>query len=368
MQPESVISEQVSLEAIKWVGNRRLRVLDQRRLPDLIVYRECSSAVDVAEAITCMTVRGASAIGIAAAYGVVLAAMAVETSDDWEAALAADFAMLEQTRPTARSLSWALDIMRETLRQTLRQTLHPLPVQLDVPARLLQAAIAVHDSDREANRSMARLGMQMIGRRQKKAQKIMVHGNAGALGSGGYGSALGVVRAAHEAGLVDEVYVSETRPWLQGSRLTAWELAQAGIPAQLHVDSAAAHLMKNQNIAWVVVAADRIAANGDAICKMGTYALAVLAMHHGLRFMVVAPTTCVDLALEVGDDQPLEQRSSRELLRLGERNIDTGVAVNNTIFDVTPADLIDVIVTEKGAVERPDGRKLADLVSHRRLH
>ncbi len=360
LQSKTLSSEQVAPESIEWLGSRRLRLLDQRRLPDRVLYCECASAAEVAEAIASMTVRGGPAIGIAAAYGVALAALAIGSSDDWEAALAADFTVLEEARPNAISLTWALGIMRETLRR--------LPLQHDVPGRLLQAAVAVHESDRETNRSMGRLGMQLIGRRQKKPQKIMVHGNAGALASGGYGTALGVIRAAHEAGLIEEIYVGETRPWLQGSRLTAWELMQAGIPAQLHVDSAAAHLMKNENIAWVVVAAERIAANGDAICKIGTYALAVLAMHHGLRFMVVAPSACFDLALEVGDDLPLEQRSSRELLQLGERNIDTGVTVSNPVFDVTPADLIDVIVTEKGAIERPDEGKVAELVSHRRLH
>jgi len=360
LQSKTVSGEQVSLESIEWLSSRRLRLLDQRRLPDRIVYCECSGAAEVAEAIASMVVRGGSAIGIAAAYGIALAAESIGSSDDWGAALAADFDMLEGTQSTVISLSWALGIMRETLRK--------LTVQHDVPARLLQAAIAVHESDREANRSMGKLGMQLIGRRQKKPQRIMLHSNDGALASGGYGTSLGVVRAAHEAGLVEVVYISETRPLLQGSRLTAWELSQADIPAQLHIDSAAAHLMKNENINWVVVAADRIAANGDAICKTGTYALAVLAMHHGVRFMVVASSYCIDLALEVGDDLSLEERSSRELLQFGERNIDTGVPVSNPVFDVTPADLIDVIVTEKGLVERPDERKLADLVSPRRLH
>jgi len=360
LQSKAVIGEQVPLESIEWLSSQRLRLLDQRRLPDRIVYCECSTAAEVAEAIASMTVRGGPAIGIAAAYGVALAAYAVGDSDNWEAALAADFELLEGTQSTAISLTWALGIMRETLRK--------LTVQHDVPARLLQAAIAVHESDREANRSMGKLGMQMIGRRHKKPHRIMLHSNDGALASGGYGTALGVVSAAHKAGLVELVYISETRPLLQGSRVTAWELAQAGIPAQLHVDSAAAHLMKNENIGWVVVAADRLAANGDAICKIGTYALAVLAMHHGLRFMVVASSSCIDLTLEVGDELPLEERSSRELLQFGERNFDTGTPVNNPVFDVTPADLIDVIVTEKGVIERPDEKKIADLVSHRRLH
>ena len=360
LQSKTLSSEQVSLESIEWLGNGHLRLLDQRRLPDRIAYRDCNNVAEVAESIASLVVRGGPAMGIAAAYGIAMAAQRIRTSDNWEAALAADFDLLEGAQSTAISLSWALGIMRETLRK--------LTLPQDVPARLLQAAISVHESDREANRSMGRLGMQLIGRRQKKPQKIMLHSNDGALATGGYGTAFGVVRAAHEAGLVDQVYVSETRPLLQGARLTAWELAQAGIPAQLHIDSAAAHLMKSQNIAWVVVAADRIAANGDAICKIGTYALAVLAMHHGVRFMVVASSSCIDLALEVGDDLALEERSSRELLQFGERDFDTGIAVSNPVFDVTPADLLDVIVTEKGAIERPDEQKLAALLSHHRLH
>jgi methylthioribose-1-phosphate isomerase len=177
-----------------------------------------------------------------------------------------------------------------------------------------------------------------------------------------------VIRAAYLEGLVERVYVDETRPWLQGSRLTAWELAGEGIPVCLNVDSAAAHLMKTRGITWVIVGADRIAANGDVANKIGTYQLAVNAMHHGVRFMVVAPSSTIDMALESGDDIPLEERDASELLELNGQRVAAGVDALNPVFDVTPADLIDFIVTEKGVVERPDAAKMTRLMCRKRLH
>ncbi len=185
-------------------------------------------------------------------------------------------------------------------------------------------------------------------------QNILTHCNTGALATGGFGTALGVIRAAHLEGLVNRIYADETRPWLQGSRLTAWELANEGIPVSLNVDSAAAHLMKTENITWVIVGADRITANGDVANKIGTYQLAVNAMHHGVRFMVVAPSPTIDMNLESGEDIPIEERDGRELLEIGGRRVAAEVDAYNPVFDVTPADLIDAIVTERGVVERPD--------------
>lgn len=229
-------------------------------------------------------------------------------------------------------------------------------------------ALAIHESDREANLTMAQLGVDLIRRHQGNMQTLLTHCNTGALATGGFGTALGVIRGAWLEGMVERVYADETRPWLQGSRLTAWELANEGIPVTLNADSAAAHLMKTKGITWVIVGADRIAANGDVANKIGTYQLAVTAMHHGVRFMVVAPSSTIDMTIASGEDIPIEERLGSELLEVGGKLIDGNIDAFNPVFDVTPADLIDVIVTEKGIVERPDTAKLAQLMCRKRLH
>lgn len=354
---QPVVTDNVS--ALAW-HDGVLRLLDQRLLPASEVYVDCTDAGQVAAAIRDMQVRGAPAIGIAGAYGIALQARLVGQSADWSAALSEAFALLEAARPSAVNLTWALKMMRDRLAR--------LAPEADVPARLLEAARSIHQSDHEANLTMGKLGMQLIRKHHKSPQNLLTHCNTGALATGGYGTALGVIRAAHDAGLVDTVFIDETRPWLQGSRLTAWELQREGINACVHVDSAAGHLMKTRDITWVIVGADRIAANGDVINKIGTYALSILAMHHGLRFMVVAPSSSIDMGLENADEVVLEERDAEEVFVLGEQSVDAGVPALNPVFDVTPADLIDVIVTEKGIVERPDTKKLADLMSHRHLH
>ena len=196
----------------------------------------------------------------------------------------------------------------------------------------------------------------------------MTHCNTGAVATGGFGTALGVIRGAWLEGMIEQVYADETRPWLQGSRLTAWELASEGIPVVLNADSAAAHIMKTKGITWVIVGADRITANGDVANKIGTYQLAVNAMHHGVRFMVVAPSSTIDMELASGDLIPIEERDGSELLDVGGKRVGADVQAFNPVFDVTPADLIDVIVTEKGIVERPDAAKMAQLMCRKRLH
>ncbi|KTC33432.1 MAG: S-methyl-5-thioribose-1-phosphate isomerase [Pseudomonas sp.] len=348
------------VKAIDW-RDGTLYLLDQRALPFEESWLACNSAAAVAEAIRVMAVRGAPAIGISAAYGIVLAARArFAAGGDWVAALNADFDLLEATRPTAANLSWALSHMRERL-ERVRE--HADPV-----AALEVEALAIHESDREANLTMAQLGVELIRRHQGNPQTLLTHCNTGALASGGFGTALGVIRGAWLEGMVERVYVDETRPWLQGSRLTAWELASEGVPVTLNADSAAAHIMKTKGLTWVVVGADRIAANGDVANKIGTYQLAVNAMHHGVRFMVVASSSTVDMSLASGEDIPLEERDARELLEVGGKPLGAAVDVFNPVFDVTPADLIDAIVTEKGVVERPDAAKLAQLLCRKRLH
>ena len=348
------------IQAIDW-RDGALYLLDQRLLPHEQVWLRFDSATEVAQAIGDMVVRGAPAIGIAAAYGVVLGARAcLAAGGDWCQALEADFERLAASRPTAVNLFWALQRMRERLQR--------LKNAADVLEQLEAEAVGIHLSDREANLTMAQLGMELIRRHQGSEQVLMTHCNAGALATGGFGTALGVIRAAYLQGLVERVYVDETRPWLQGARLTAWELAGDGVPVSLNVDAAAAHLMKVKGVSWVIVGADRITANGDVANKIGTYQLAVNAMHHGVRFMVVAPSSTIDMALESGDDIPIEERSADELRMLGGRAIAAEVPVVNPVFDVTPADLIDYIVTEKGVVERPDSEKMAQLMCRKRLH
>lgn len=348
------------VKAIDW-RDGALYLLDQRILPFEETWIAYTSAAGVAEAIRSMVVRGAPAIGISAAYGVVLAARArFAEGGDWQAALAEDFALLADSRPTAVNLFWALGRMQERLDRLKN---HPDPLSV-----LEAEAIAIHESDREANLTMAQLGVDLIRKHQGNAQAILTHCNTGALATGGFGTALGVIRGAFIEGMVERVYADETRPWLQGSRLTAWELANEGIPVTLNADSAAAHIMKTKGITWVIVGADRITANGDVANKIGTYQLAVNAMHHGVRFMVVAPSSTIDMSLASGDDIPIEERDGRELLEVGGKRVGADVDAFNPVFDVTPADLIDAIVTEKGIVERPDTAKMTQLMCRKRLH
>lgn len=348
------------IKAIDWRGDT-LHLLDQRLLPLEERWLAYDSAAGVAQAIRDMVVRGAPAIGIAVAYGVVLGARARRASGgDWRAGLEEDCQLLAASRPTAVNLFWALNRMRERL-DRLREG-------EDALAALEAEAIGIHESDREANLTMAQLGVDLIRKHQGSPQALLTHCNTGALATGGFGTALGVIRAAHLDGLVERVYADETRPWLQGARLTAWELAEEGVPVTLNADAAAAHLMKTRGITWVIVGADRITANGDVANKIGTYQLAVVAMHHGVRFMVVAPSSTIDMSLESGEDIPIEERDGRELLEVGGRRVAAEVEAVNPVFDVTPADLIDAIVTERGVVERPTAEKLAELMSRKRLH
>ncbi|MEX6502140.1 S-methyl-5-thioribose-1-phosphate isomerase [Pseudomonas zhanjiangensis] len=358
MREQLLAAEKIT--AIEW-RDGALYLLDQRLLPFEESWQACHSVAAVAEAIRSMVVRGAPAIGISAGYGALLAARArLEAGGDWRAALEVDLQLLADSRPTAVNLSWALNRMRDRL-QRLKEGDDPL-LALEAEAQ------QIHQSDREANLTMAQLGVELIRKHQGNAQNLMTHCNAGALATGGFGTALGVIRGAHLEGLVERIYADETRPWLQGSRLTAWELARDGIPVSVNADSAAAHLMKTHGITWVIVGADRISANGDVANKIGTYQLAINAMHHGVRFMVVAPSSTIDMALESGEEIPIEVRDGRELLELEGRSMGDAVGVLNPVFDVTPADLIDFIVTEKGVVERPDAAKMARLMCRKRLH
>jgi len=339
------------VRAVAWVDGA-LQLLDQRRLPQFeeIVVLEDSNAV--AGAIRDMVVRGAPAIGITAAYGAVIAAGArfEADPDNWRSGFKQDLEVLNQARPTAVNLAWAVQQLWEAA-----ETLEGDPV----PA-LLELATTIHEQDIQANHRMGELGAACI----DTGSAVLTHCNTGSLATGGYGTALGVIRSAWSVGKLNTVFADETRPWLQGARLTAWELVRDDIPVTLLVDGAAAHLMKQGKVQWVIVGADRIAANGDVANKIGTYSAAVAAHHHGVKFMVVAPSSTVDMNISTGADIPIETRPPAEVLEVaGIAVAAAGAQAWNPAFDVTPAELVDVIVTERGVVEQPDPAKMTALMA-----
>jgi len=329
----------LTVQALQWTGEA-LIVLDQRLLPETIVYDEYHDATGVTDAIATMRVRGAPAIGIAAAYGVALS-VTQHTAEDpahWQQKVAADIDMLAKSRPTAVNLFWALERMKTLLDQPLVS-----PVEA-----FIEYAEKIHADDIAANLNMGELGADLLA----GVKGVMTHCNTGALATGGYGTALGVIRSVYHRRPIN-VYAGETRPWLQGARLTVWELAQDGIPVTLIADSAAAWLMKSGAIDWVIVGADRIAANGDTANKIGTYSLAVLAKQHGVKVMVVAHTTTIDWAIKNGNRIEIEQRNQNELLPACFIKEGSIVSAWNPVFDVTPAELISAIVTERGIILNP---------------
>ena len=330
----------------------RVRLIDQRQLPGRVVYLDCADHREVAEAIRNLSVRGAPAIGIAAAMGLALGARSIETRDPdhflRELSRIADD--LAATRPTAVNLFWALDRM-----QRVAAGGRDLGVDALV-TRLIVESQAILDEDVAMNRAMGKIGATLI----EGGDTILTHCNAGALATGGYGTALGVIRAAWEDGKKIRVIADETRPVLQGARLTAWELMQDDIPVTLITDNMAGALMREGRIQRCIVGADRIAANGDVANKIGTYGVAVLARYHGLPFYVAAPTSTLDLSIPSGAHIPIEARDPREVTHVqGLAHIaPDGVDVANPAFDVTPADLITAIITEKGAFRPQDIHRL----------
>ena len=334
--------------AIVWQDDR-LYLLDQRQLPTREVFIECPDVRSTAEAIRAMVVRGAPAIGITAAYGVVLAARARHARNpaDWRAAVESDLTLLAASRPTAVNLFWAIARFR-TLIAGLGDG-DPVP-------SLLTEATGIHRQDRVDNQRMGEFGAGLI----QGPTAVITHCNAGGLATGGWGTALGVIRSGHAQQKIATVYADETRPWLQGARLTAWELVRDGIPVQLMADGAAAARMATGGVGWVIVGSDRIAANGDVANKIGTYGLAVNARHHGVKFMVAAPTSTIDMDSPDGAAIPIEERPAEEVLQCsGQPTTASGVGAWNPVFDVTPAELVDAIVTERGVIENPDAEKIA---------
>ncbi len=338
----------VPVEAIRWV-EAGLELLDQRLLPQEEIWRRYTDATAVAQAIRDMVVRGAPAIGITAAYGVVFAAAQAFATDGakWKEAVRPLLEVLAQSRPTAVNLFWALARMQRCIES--------LPSELSPQAALLAQAQQIHEEDYQANLAMGEAGADLIAAQCHGPIAVMTHCNTGSLATGGHGTALGVIRSLHRRGLLSQVCADETRPWMQGARLTAWELQQEGIPVVLNADSAAAHILRQGKVKWVIVGADRITANGDTANKIGTYSLAVLARYHGVGFMVVAPSSTVDMQLASGDEIHIEERTEKEVTHVGGVAMAPAqVSAYNPVFDVTPAQLIDAIVTERGVVLKPD--------------
>jgi len=346
------------IKTIEWT-NEGVRMLDQRLLPTEEKYLMLRSYEEVAEAIQKMVVRGAPAIGVAAAMGLALGAgqsvgMSVtDLEDDFDYMCQ----VMGKTRPTAVNLFWAIERMRRRLQQekTITNSVET------IKESLVDEALRIFNEDIKANRAIGRHGAELI----KDGSTVLTHCNAGALATAGdYGTALGVIRGARDAGKRVAVIADETRPFLQGLRLTAWELAKDNIPVTVITDSMAGHVMKSGKIDTVVVGADRIAANGDTANKIGTYMVAVLAQKHNIPFYVAAPITTLDLSLQSGDEIPIEERAGTEITHIGGNQMGPdGLNVENPAFDVTPNELITAIITDRGVARPPYVESLRNLVS-----
>jgi methylthioribose-1-phosphate isomerase len=347
----SASSRGLPVETLRW-RDGRLELIDQRLLPGRLEYLSCAGAAEVAVAIRAMAVRGAPAIGCAAAFGVALEARRqrhlgpAQFSDAMDGA----FRTLAESRPTAVNLFWALERMRAVLKR------HGDPGT--AADRLAEAALELFHADVETNRAIGRAGAALV----PDGARILTHCNTGALATAGHGTALGVVRSARDSGKRISVIATETRPYLQGARLTAWELTQEAIPVTLITDASAGHLMSRGQIDLVIVGADRIASNGDVANKIGTYTLAVLAERHSIPFYVAAPLSTIDTSIADGSAIPIEERGAAELTGYGGvRWAPEGIGVANPAFDVTPASLVQALFTERGVLERPDATKIRSL-------
>jgi len=336
------------IETLRWIGgvDGYLELIDQTRLPTELVTIECRDVETVWEAIKMLRVRGAPAIGIAAAYGVVvgLQSPAGHNADAFDARLSEVTDYLAKSRPTAVNLFWALDRMNRAARRLQQEK----PTTSEVLKGLLEEAQAIHNEDRQMCHAIGRFGAELM----SDGAGVLTHCNAGGLATSEYGTALSVFFTAQDQGKRLHVFVDETRPLLQGSRLTAWELTQRGIDATLICDSMAAQVMREGRVQAVVTGADRIAANGDAANKIGTYSVAVLAKAHGIPFYVAAPSSTFDLSIASGSEIPIEERAAEEITNgFGKPTAPEGIGVYNPAFDVTPAEYIRAIITERGVIE-----------------
>jgi len=343
----------MKIETLRWQDSR-LEMIDQRVLPARFEYLSYDSAASVAHGIRAMVVRGAPAIGCAAAYGVALEALRLkETAPEaFRSGMEKGFASLAQSRPTAVNLFWALQRMRLVWENMGAAT------PATVAERLLHEAHEIHAEDIRINRAMGSAGAELLA----DGARVLTHCNAGALATAGWGTALGVIRSAAEAGKKISVIADETRPFLQGARLTAWEMVQENIPVTLITDNMAGHLMAHGEVDAVIVGTDRVAANGDVANKIGTYMVAVLARRHNIPFYVACPLSTIDLNIASGAEIPIEERAPEEVT--GFRDCQWaahGVKVRNPAFDVTPAELVTALITEKGVVREPNREKIAAL-------
>ncbi len=330
---------------LEWIGDTDgiVRLIDQTQLPATLTYRDCHTVEDVWEAIRVLRVRGAPAIGVAAAMGVVLGVHGCNDAARYGNRLREVTAYLRTSRPTAVNLFWALDRMQRCFEQECREG-----TPGEWTRRLLAEALAIEEEDRRMCRAIGAAGAHLIG----DGKGVLTHCNAGGLATADYGTALAVMFTAAEQGRRFHVFADETRPLLQGARLTAWELYQAGIPVTLICDSMAGQVMKEGRVHLVIVGADRIAANGDTANKIGTYAVALLARAHGIPFYVAAPSSTFDLSLPNGDGIPIEQRDPHEITHgFGRQTAPEGIHVYNPAFDVTPHHLIASIITERGLIQ-----------------
>ncbi|HKI26682.1 MAG TPA: S-methyl-5-thioribose-1-phosphate isomerase [Candidatus Sulfotelmatobacter sp.] len=343
------------IQTLEWT-DQGVRFLDQTKLPTEETYVVCKTHEQVADVIRNMVVRGAPAIGVAAAMGIALGVSNSKAENPGD--LKRDFDqicdVISKTRPTAVNLFWAIRRMQEKFE---RIRIRPVA---QIKQDLIEEARRMHAEDIAANQAMGRHGATLM----PSSGGVLTHCNAGALATAGYGTALGVIRAAVEQGKKIQVYADETRPFLQGSRLTAWELMKDGIPTTVISDNMAGAMMKQGKIAAIVVGADRIAANGDVANKIGTYTIAVLAKEHNIPFYVAAPISTVDLACPNGDEIPIEQRNAREVTHIaGKQMVPDGVAVENPAFDVTPAKYVSAIITERGVARAPYADSLRQLAA-----
>ncbi|HSB79256.1 MAG TPA: S-methyl-5-thioribose-1-phosphate isomerase [Candidatus Methylomirabilis sp.] len=331
---------------VAWTPSGTIRLIDQTRLPGEEVYIECRTIEEVADAIRTMRVRGAPAIGVTAAMGMALGAQTISPTsfEDFLAELQRMGHLLSATRPTAVNLRWAVQRILELARKS--RDLSPA----EIKTALVVEAQEMCQEDIRINRAMGQHGQTLV----PSPARVLTHCNAGGLATAGYGTAVGVIRAAAEAGKRVMVWVDETRPLLQGARLTAWELQKAGIPATLITDNMAGYFMGRGQVDLVVVGADRIARNGDVANKIGTYGVSLLARAHGIPFYVAAPISTLDLSLTDGSEIPIEERASEEVTHIGGRRLaPAGIRVANPAFDVTPASCVDAIITERGIARAP---------------
>ncbi|MFN7948511.1 MAG: S-methyl-5-thioribose-1-phosphate isomerase [Blastocatellia bacterium] len=343
------------IRTLEWT-DEGVVMIDQRRLPTEELYPVFRTYQEVAEAIKEMVVRGAPAIGVAAAMGVALGARDIRTDDaaEFEREFNQICEVLAATRPTAVNLFWAIERMRNLYQSLRREGL----TLADIRERLIAESQQMHQEDVAANQAMGHFGAELI----PDGATVLTHCNAGALATAGYGTALGVIRAAVEAGKKVAVFADETRPFLQGARLTAWELHKDNIPVTLITDNMAGHFMKAGKIDCVIVGADRIAANGDVANKIGTYSVAVLARENNIPFYVAAPVSTLDLSLKSGDEIPIEERHEREVTHVRDAQLaPAGISVANPAFDVTPNRYIAAIITERGVARPPFTESLKKL-------